>query len=120
MHAVLEWHAQAYYPGESKTSYAEHYFSATKKHLDPPAHSPYAADLLDVYYSTIGQRGRDEFGCPDPLSASLLKDYIELCGYSVTPYDCRVLLECDRQYRGHVLDQCMKHRKWLDSKAPKK
>ena len=120
MRAVLEWHALTYYPAESAKPYADHYFKAHGEYPVPPKHCAYTAELLDVYYSTITQRSRDDFGCPDPLSATLLRDYLDICGIVVKPEDCKMILECDKHYRDIVLGQCIKHRQWQDRKNAKK
>lgn len=113
--AVLVWRAQNYYPGGGQKEPIAKHMERLKKPMTPPKHSGHAAVLLDVYFSTISQRDLDEWDCPVPLSATLLRDYMAVRSLDLTPQDCEVLFECDRDYRAEVQGRMIAHRSWLNS-----
>lgn len=113
--AVLEWRALNYYPGDKQREPVAKHMERAGKPMVPPKHSGYAAVLLDVYFSTISQRELDDLDCPAPLSASLLRDYMDVADLDLTPQDCEVLFTCDRDYRATVQKRTLAHRTWLNS-----
>lgn len=118
--AVMEWRALNYYPAESKVPPADHYRSRFCKEPEPPNHCAYSEYLIDIMFSLISQRQRDDLDVPFPLSATLIKDHCAVMGLDLSPQDCEVLIECDNHYRNAVTKRMILHRSWLSRQAQKK